>query len=41
MQISEQVEEMVLADETVRKWLNGVTPKKIIYVRNKMINIVV
>jgi leucyl-tRNA synthetase len=37
----QQVEEMVLADETVRKWLNGVTPKKIIYVRNKMINLVV
>ncbi len=37
----QEVEEMVLADETVRKWLNGVTPKKIIYVRNKMINLVV
>ncbi len=37
----EQVEEMVLADETVKKWLNGSTPKKIIYVKNKMINIVV
>ncbi len=37
----QQVEEMVLADETVRKWLNGATPKKIIYVRNKMINLVV
>jgi leucyl-tRNA synthetase len=37
----QEVEEMVLADETVRKWLNGATPKKIIYVRNKMINLVV
>ncbi len=36
-----QVEELVLADETVRKWLNGATPKKIIYVQNKMINLVV
>ena len=37
----QQVEEMVLANETVRKWLNGNEPKKIIYVKNKMINIVV
>jgi leucyl-tRNA synthetase len=37
----QQVEELVLADETVRKWLNGATPKKIIYVKNKMINLVV
>jgi leucyl-tRNA synthetase len=37
----EQVEEMVLADETVRKWLNGKSPKKVIYVKNKMINLVV
>ncbi len=37
----QQVEEMVLADETVRKWLDGNSPKKVIYVRNKMINIVV
>jgi leucyl-tRNA synthetase len=36
-----QVEEMVLADETVRKWLNGNSPKKVIYVKNKMINIVI
>ena len=37
----QQVEELVMADETVRKWLNGNAPKKIIYVRNKMINLVV
>ncbi|HET7002599.1 MAG TPA: class I tRNA ligase family protein [Puia sp.] len=37
----QQVEEMVLADESVKKWLNGNAPKKIIYVKNKMINIVV
>jgi leucyl-tRNA synthetase len=36
----QQVEDLVLADETVRKWLNGHSPKKVIYVRNKMINIV-
>jgi leucyl-tRNA synthetase len=37
----QQVEDMVLSDEAVRKWLNGSTPKKVIYVKNKMINIVV
>jgi leucyl-tRNA synthetase len=37
----QQVEEMVLADESVKKWLNGNAPKKVIYVKNKMINIVV
>jgi leucyl-tRNA synthetase len=36
----EQVEALVLADATVQKWLEGKTPKKIIYVRNKMVNIV-
>jgi len=36
-----QVEEMVLSDESVRKWLDGKTPKKVIYVKNKMINVVV
>jgi leucyl-tRNA synthetase len=37
----QQVEELVLADETVKKWLDGKTPKKLIYVKNKMINLVV
>jgi leucyl-tRNA synthetase len=37
----QQVEEIILADDTVKKWLNGNSPKKVIYVRNKMINIVV
>ena len=37
----QQVEEMVLADESVRKWLDGKAPKKVIYVKNKMINLVV
>ncbi len=36
-----QVEEMVLQNDTVKKWLEGKLPKKIIYVKNKMINIVV
>ncbi len=37
----QQVEEIVLADDTVRKWLEGNPPKKIIYVKNRMINVVV
>ncbi len=37
----QQVEELVLTDETVKKWLDGKQPKKIIYVKNKMINIVI
>jgi leucyl-tRNA synthetase len=36
----EQVEEIILANETVKKWLQGKPPKKIIYVKNKMINVV-
>ncbi len=37
----QQVEEQVLADEIVKKWLEGKPPKKIIYVKNKMINVVI
>lgn len=37
----QQVEELVLQDATVQKWLEGKSPKKIIYVKNKMINVVV
>ncbi len=37
----QQVEEMVLQNEVVQKWLEGRPPKKIIFVRNKMINVVV
>jgi leucyl-tRNA synthetase len=36
----QQVEEMILANDTVKKWLEGKPPKKIIYVKNKMINVV-
>ncbi|HXB42632.1 MAG TPA: class I tRNA ligase family protein, partial [Puia sp.] len=36
----QQVEEIILANETVKKWLGGRPPKRIIYVRNKMINVV-
>ena len=37
----QQVEALVLADEVVKKWLEGNPPKKIIYVKNKMINVVI
>jgi len=36
-----QVEEIILQNETVKKWLEGKPPKKVIYVKNKMINVVV
>ena len=36
-----EVEQIVLANETVQKWLEGKAPKKIIYVKNKMVNVVV
>ena len=36
-----EVEQIVLGNETVQKWLDGKTPKKIIYVKNKMVNVVV
>ncbi|MBS1689944.1 MAG: class I tRNA ligase family protein, partial [Bacteroidetes bacterium] len=35
------VEKEVLADETIQKWLEGKEPKKFIYVKGKMINVVV
>jgi leucyl-tRNA synthetase len=37
----QQVEEIVLTSEAVKKWLEGKQPKKIIYVKNKMINVVI
>ena len=37
----QQVEELVLADDIVKKWLDGNHPKKVVYVKNKMINVVV
>ncbi|CAN5520312.1 leucine--tRNA ligase [soil metagenome] len=38
---TKEVERMVIANEVVQKWLEGKQPKKIIYVKNKMINVVV
>jgi leucyl-tRNA synthetase len=37
----DDVEKTVLANEIVQKWLEGKAPKKIIYVKNKMVNVVV
>ena len=36
-----QIQKEVLADETIAKWLEGKAPKKIIFVKGRMINIVV
>ncbi|MEO7394319.1 MAG: class I tRNA ligase family protein, partial [Chitinophagaceae bacterium] len=36
-----EVEKMVLANQIVQKWLEGKPPKKIIFVKNKMVNVVV
>ncbi|HVZ55894.1 MAG TPA: class I tRNA ligase family protein [Chitinophagaceae bacterium] len=37
----QQVEQLVLANEVVQKWLEGRAPKKIIFVKGKMVNVVV
>ena len=36
-----EVEKIVLQNEVVQKWLEGKPPKKIIYVKNKMVNVVI
>ena len=35
------VEKVIAENEIVQKWLEGKSPKKVIYVKNKMINVVV
>ncbi len=37
----EEAEKIVLENEVVQKWLDGKSPRKIIYVKNKMVNVVV
>ena len=37
----EQMQEDILADETIQKWLEGKTPKKVIIVPKKIVNLVV
>ncbi len=36
-----EVEALVLSNEVVQKWMEGKTPKKIIFVKGKMVNVVV
>ncbi len=36
----EEIEKIVLDNEVIQKWLDGKAPKKIIFVKNKMINVV-
>jgi leucyl-tRNA synthetase len=36
-----EIEEIVLKNDVVQKWLEGKSPKKIIYIAGKMINVVV
>jgi leucyl-tRNA synthetase len=37
---ADEVEKAVLTNELAQKWLDGKTPKKVIYVRKKIINVV-
>ena len=37
----DEVERIILQNEIIQKWLDGKPPKKVIYVKNKMINVVV
>ena len=37
----QQVEEIVLNNDVVKRWLEGKSPKKVIYVKGRMVNIVV
>jgi leucyl-tRNA synthetase len=36
-----EVEQLVLANADVQKWLEGKTPKKIIFVKGKIVNMVI
>ncbi len=37
----EEVENIVLNNEVIKKWIDSKAPKKIIYVKNKMVNVVI
>lgn len=37
----EEVEKIVLENQTIQKWVEGKTPKRIIYVKGKMVNVVI
>lgn len=36
-----EVEKTVLADETVQRWLEGKTPKKVVFVKGRIVNVVI
>lgn len=36
-----EVEQLILQNEVVQKWLEGKAPKRVIYVKNKMVNVVI
>jgi leucyl-tRNA synthetase len=36
-----EVKELVLQNDVVQKWLDGAAPKKVIFVKNKMVNVVI
>ncbi len=36
----EEIEKIVLANEVIQKWLDGKPPKKVIFVKGKMVNVV-
>jgi leucyl-tRNA synthetase len=38
---AEEVEKIVLANEVILKWTEGKAPKKVIFVKGKMVNVVV
>jgi leucyl-tRNA synthetase len=38
---TEEVEKMVIANDIIQKWLEGKAPKKIIFVKGKMVNVVI
>ena len=37
----EEVKQLTLANDVVQKWLEGKAPKKFIFVKGKMINVVI
>jgi leucyl-tRNA synthetase len=37
----EETEKLALSDQAAKKWLDGKTPRKVIVVPNKIVNIVI
>jgi leucyl-tRNA synthetase len=36
-----EVKEIVLQNDVIQKWLDGKEPKKVIFIKNKMVNVVI